>query len=395
MKLESRERDSLGPAILSAGFRPFFLLAALWGAVGIPLWLLAYTAGFIIPGGVPALFWHAHEMVFGFAAAAAAGFLLTAVANWTGRPAIRGAPLVALAALWAAGRAAMMLSGPIGAPVTAIADLSFLAALWVLLAREILSAGSWRNLPILCAVGALLAANLLFHLGELGVLSSPELGDRLGVAALLVMITLVGGRIIPAFTRNWLIKRNPAASPPAAEGVFDHAAAVVTAAAVLALAFAPDQRITAWLLVVAGEASALRLARWRGFAAFGEPLLFILHLGYAWLAAGLFLLGLDSITHFLPQADALHALTAGAIGIMILAVMTRVSLGHTGRPLAAGAGTCLAYGLVTLGAVLRVLSPAAGTETNLALAAAGTAWSAGFALFLGIYGPMLIRPRVP
>lgn len=389
----SRYRLHTGPAILSAGFRPFFLASSIWAAVAIPLWLAAYAGGFVVPSLLPPLVWHAHEMIFGFAAAAVAGFLLTAIPNWTGRLPLQGGPLAILVALWALGRLVVFVSGEIGAPAAAVADLSFPAAFLAVVAREIRAGRNWRNLPLLGVLLLLLIGNLLVHLDALGVAGTAALGNRIGVATLLLLISLVGGRIVPSFTRNWLAQKYPETTLPTPERPFDVAVLVVTGLALAAWVIAPDARMTAWVALLAGSAVALRLLRWRGWWTIREPLLFFLHVGYGWLALGLLLLGLDRFFGMLPRTAALHALTVGAIGTMTLAVMTRASLGHTGRPLTAGPGTRTIYGLVSLAAVLRVLSPLAGARMELALWLSGAAWSGAFGLFAVLYGSVLTRPR--
>jgi uncharacterized protein involved in response to NO len=307
-------------------------------------------------------------MVFGFGFAAVAGFLLTAIPNWTGRLPVRGVALAGLVSLWLAGRIAMLVPG------AALLDLAFPAALILVVARELLAGRNWRNLPMLAALVLLLAGNLLFHLGIYD-------GLRLGIATLLMLIALVGGRIVPSFTRNWLAKARLA--PPAPEGALDRVALVVTLLALAAwVGRAP---FSSWLLLAAGLALAARLSRWRGLSTVREPLLFILHLGYGWLALGLILLGLDP-----GSSAALHALTVGAIGTMTLAVMTRASLGHTGRALVADRLTLAIYVLVTLAALLRVASPFAGAQAVLVTSLAGVAWSAAFATFALHYGIFLI-----
>jgi len=379
--------------LLSAGFRPFFLGSAVWAAIGIPLWLAIYDGGNSLPSLLPPLIWHVHEMVFGFAAATVAGFLLTAIPNWTGRMPLQGWPLAILVLLWAAGRAGILLSAVIGAPTAAVADLAFPAAFLGVVAREIIAGRNWRNLPMLVALSLLLIGNLLVHLDAIGIADTAELGNRIGVATLLMLISLVGGRIIPSFTRNWLTKNRPEVSPPLPESRVDHAVLGVTALALVSWAVAPDAVVTAWGTIIAGSAISLRMSRWQGHKTVREPLLLILHVGYGWLAAGLLLFGLDEFLDLLPTTAALHALTVGAIGTMTLAVMTRASLGHTGRPLVAGSGTQAIYALVTLAALLRVLSPLAGAQMMIILWAAGTLWTAAFGSFAILYGRVLTQPR--
>ena len=355
--------------MFAAGFRVFFLLASVWAAIAVPVWLAAYVHGYALRAGVAPMAWHAHEMVFGFALAVVAGFLLTAIPNWTGRLPVRGTPLALLALLWLAGRVAMLV------PEAAFIDLAFTAALIAVVARELVAGRNWRNLPMLGALVLLFAGNVLFHLHV-------HLGIRLGLATLLMLIALVGGRIVPSFTRNWLAKFGRGARLPAPEGHLDRIALLVTLVALGTWVVAD----VTWPLAAAGVGLAARLARWSGLSTLREPLLFILHLGYAWLAAGLILLGLD-----LSSTAALHALTVGAVGTMTLAVMTRASLGHSGRALVADRATVAIYALVTLAALLRVLSPLAGAHAVLVTSLGGLAWSAAFATFALHYGRLLIQ----
>lgn len=389
-----RYRLQAGPVVLSAGFRPFFLLAASWAAIAIPLWLAFFSGAAELPSALAPSVWHVHEMVFGYGAATVAGFLLTAIPNWTGRMPLQGAPLAALALLWLLGRIGILASAGIGAAGAAVLDLAFPALFLAAVAREILAGRNWRNLPMLAALFLLLLGNLLVHLEATGIASTAALGNRLGIATLLMLIGFVGGRIIPSFTRNWLAKQAPAAPPPAAFDRIDRAALALTGIALAAWVLLPDSAAAAWLELAAGIAVAARLLRWRGAATLREPLVWVLHLGYGWLALGFLLLGLDRFALVLPQTAALHALTVGAIGTMTLAVMTRASLGHTGRPLTAGRGTTAIYLLVTLAAILRLIAPLGGAHYLLVLTLAGAAWSGSFGLFVLLYLGPLTQPRV-
>ncbi|MDE2184826.1 MAG: NnrS family protein [Alphaproteobacteria bacterium] len=388
-----RYRAYAGPALLSSGFRPFFLMAAAWAALAIPFWLAAYMTGIVLPSAFPPFIWHAHEMIYGFAAATVAGFLLTTIPNWTGRMPLQGWPLATLVALWVIGRIAVLLSTWIGTPWAAVADLSFPVTFLAVVAREILTGRNWRNLPMLGALALLLLGNLFVHLDAMGLADTAELGNRIGIGTLLTLIALVGGRIVPSFTRNWLAKNRPDITSPAPTGKLDLVALVVTGLGLAVWVFAPDAGVAHWAELAAGTAVSLRLSRWRGARTFREPLLLILHIGYGWLAAGLLLLGLNGFYSLLPPTTALHALTVGAVGTMTLAVMTRASLGHTGRTLSAGPGTKAIYVLVTLSAVLRLLVPLVGAETMLTLSLAGASWCAAFGLFVVLYGGPLARPR--
>ena len=272
-------------------------------------------------------------------------------------------------------------------------DLAFPTALVAVMGREILAGRNWRNLPILGALSALLAADAWVHLGVLGVVSYPQGGNRAGVAVLLLLISMMGGRLIPSFTRNWLARAHPAVRMPAPFGTVDRVALGAVALALLAWVVVPGAAASSWTALAAGLLLLGRLARWQGWRTWREPLLLVLHVGYAWLAGGFLLLGIAGLTGWLAPGDAVHALTVGAIGTMTLAVMTRATLGHTGRVLHAGPGTCTVYALVGLAALLRLAAPLAGDDSLLLLVLAGVAWSGAFGLFVVLYFGPLIRPR--
>jgi uncharacterized protein involved in response to NO len=380
-----RYRSHGGPALFSAGFRPFFLCAAAWAALAIPLWLLTFAGHIELPSLLAPTTWHVHEMVFGYAAATVAGFLLTAIPNWTGRLPLQGGPLIGLVLLWLIGRVAVLASARVGgAGMAAVADLAFPTVFVAVVAREIVVGRNWRNLPV---------GNVLVHAEALGWWASAAAGNRLGIATLLMLITLVGGRIVPSFTRNWLAKALPGAALPTPFDMFDRIVMALTALALAAWVLWPDGPVAAPAELAAGVALAARLARWRGGETWREPLVLVLHLGYGWLALGFILLGLSDFIASLPPTAALHALTAGAVGTMTLAVMTRASLGHTGHALIAGRGTVATYALVTLAALLRLLAPLGGSGYLVLLCLAGLAWSGAFGLFAVLYGPALMRPR--
>jgi uncharacterized protein involved in response to NO len=243
------------------------------------------------------------------------------------------------------------------------------------------------------ALSLLLAGNFLVHLAAVGLAPTGDLGNRIGLATLLMLISFVGGRQIPSFTRNWLAKERPEVASPAPFGRLDRAVLAVTAVALALWAVAPEASPTPWVELAAGLAIGIRLARWHGRASWREPLVWVLHLGYLWLALGLLLLGFNGLVPVLPPAAALHALTVGAVGTMTLAVMTRASLGHTGRGLSAGPGTTAIYVMVTIAAVLRLAAPLAGASYLLLLWFAGAAWSAAFGLFVLFYAGPLASPR--
>ena len=316
-----RYRKSTAPALFQEGFRPFFLGAALWAATSMILWLLMLSGGFAFPIAIDALAWHAHEMIYGFAMAAVAGFLLTAIPNWTGRFPLQGVPLFCLTMMWVFGRAAMAVSAIIGVEAASVIDLAFPLLFIGAVAREIVAGRNWRNAPALGALALLLLGNVFTHVEFLQIAETGALGNRVGLAVLISLIALVGGRIIPSFTRNRLAKQKCPRLPPAPD-VFDRLALGLAPVGLAAWAIDLVGEITGPLLLTAGLANVVRLVRWRGFAVCRDPLLFALHLGYAWLTLGLILLGLADLG-FVPDGAALHALGAGAIATMVLTVMSR------------------------------------------------------------------------
>jgi uncharacterized protein involved in response to NO len=374
------------PPILQYGFRPFFFLAALCAAGAVPLWLWAYSGGPQPPGPLGGFGWHAHEMIFGYLGAVLAGFILTAIPNWTGRLPLSGWPLAGLAGLWILGRLAVAF---VTAPWLALVfDLAFPAVLAFAVWREVLAGRNWKNAPIAAMVALFGVAAGIDHLSAIGH-APHQLGTRLALAVATVLIALVGGRIVPSFTRNWLVKQG-AIVLPAPFGRLDGAAIAATASAALAWVIAPHATATGVLLLAAGLLVGLRLSRWRGLATLSEPIVLVLHLGYAWLAASLVLLGLAALVPgVVPASMALHALTAGAVGTMTLAVMTRASLGHTGRAIEADPAIVAIYALVTLGAVLRVAAPFGGGWYLAILSVGGGLWSAAFLLFAIRFAPVL------
>lgn len=387
-----RRRAYRGPAVLQQGFRPFFLGAGAWSLIAMVLWLAVYLGYLALPSRFDPLAWHSHEMLFGFVGAAIAGFLLTAVPNWTGRLPVRGRPLALLFALWLAGRLAVGLSEVVGAAAAALIDVAFLAALDGVLLREILAGRNWRNLPVVLIVALLTGCNLLVHLEYLTTAETAAIGLRLALATVIMLIALIGGRIVPSFTRNWLNKRNEARLPRPF-GPLDRTVLASTLVAGLCWTAWPDWAGTGLLCLLAGLGNGWRLARWRGHRTLAEPLVWVLHLGYGWVAVGLGLLGLSIWFPDLPPSAPVHALTAGAMGTMTLAVMTRATLGHTGEALSAGTGTTAIYLLVTAAALLRVLSSILEAGGSLALAFGALCWAGAFGLFVVLYAPLLIARR--
>jgi uncharacterized protein involved in response to NO len=391
------ERASL-QALFSYGFRPFFLGAGLYAFFAMGLWLvwLSMQAPDWAMFANSPFAWHAHEMIFGFAAAAVAGFLLTAVPNWTGALPLSGSPLMLLFAAWLSGRIAMLAGGNLDPVFVAAADLAFLPLLGASAALQLFVKPAPRNFMLLTILGALVGANFAYHLSSNGIWPANELGSlRFALMLLVLMIAIIGGRVIPAFTHNWLHLNRVSARMPQHPPWLD-AAAIVSIAllTVLQLLHAPDwvQGSTA---LFAALANGVRLALWRGYQTWRAPIVFVLHVGYAWLVIGLFLSGAAAFGSGLPSVPAEHAFGAGAVATMIMAIMTRASLGHTGRAIVAPRGIGLAYGLLTLAAFLRVfgvqVAPALYAEV---LVIAAVAWMAAFALFVGVYMSILTTPRI-
>lgn len=388
-----RRRMAAAHPFLRGGFRPFFFAGAAWGLIALVLWLFALTGALTLPSAFDSLAWHRHEMLFGFVGAVIAGFLLTAIPNWTGRLPIAGYPLAALAGLWLAGRLAVLFSGSTGAFAAAVLDAGFFVLLAILAAREVLEANN-RNLPVVGLVLMFGAASGLDHAAAAGILPNPDAAWQLAVAVVVLLISLIGGRITPSFTRNWMAKQGISRGLPTQPGSFDMFVIAVTALALLMWVTAPPGLVTGAVLVIAAVLQAVRLARWGGFRALRDPLVGILHVGYAWIPAGLLLLGLSSAETGVPRSAAIHALTAGAMTTMILAVMTRATLGHTGRELKANGATVVIYVLVTIGAVLRVAAPLGYANYTLAMQFSALAWGGALLLFLIVYGPILWRLRL-
>jgi uncharacterized protein involved in response to NO len=388
-----RYRITSLPPLFSQGFRPFFLAAALWAPVSLCIWLAEFSGFVALPTNFVGSAWHAHEMIFGFATAAMAGYLMTAVPNWTGRMPLQGLPLAMLFGLWCAGRLATAVSAWIGAVAAAVLDLAFPTALILVICREIYVGRNWRNLPIIAAVSLLLLANAATHLGSIELWADGiGIGGRGGIAIFVGLISMVGGRVIPSFTRNRLAKsRLP--QRPAAFAAFDRVALLSVAVSLTAWVAAMPSTITGPLLMLAGILSAARLARWQGWLVFDDPSLWILHLGFGWLAIGLLLLGGSELWPQIPAVAGLHAMGAGAIGSSIVGVMGRTTLAQTGRRASFVPGTSLIHALVTIAATLRVLATLPSDVSWMLLEGSAAAWTLAFVAFVALYGRALMKPK--
>jgi uncharacterized protein involved in response to NO len=389
--MPTEEPNYQGPAFLSYGFRPFFLSAALFAGIAIPVWALILTGWTDSPFRYAPRDWHVHEMLFGFLPAVITGFLLTAMPNWTDRPPLKGTPLLVLVTLWLAGRLTIAMPWPTPF-VAAFIDAGYLAVLAAIVWREIVAGKAWDRAPIGIVISLYACANILFHLlAQSG--TETDLPERIAVALMMLLLTLIGGRVTPSFTSDYLAERGLPDQLPSFSR-FDGAAILLTAMAALSWTAQPQAMVTGWILIAAGLANVIRLSRWRGWTTWREPIVLILHVGYGWLAFSLLIIGGATLGFGLKPADAVHALTTGAVGAMTMAVMTRASLGHTGRPKQADRLTIMIYMLVNLGALLRVFGPTIGLPAQLMLSAAAAAWSGAYLLFAAVYGPYLIRPSL-
>ena len=383
-----------GPSFLSYGFRPFFLGAAVFGGLAILVWVVLFA------GGVQAEFlyfpreWHVHEMLFGFIPALIAGFLLTAMPNWTDRMPLRGTPLLVMFVLWLAGR--LLMAAPLaGASPGAIIDGAFLVLLAVYVWREIIAAGCWDRAPIGVLVSFYACANILFHLSALRAMPT-DFSERLALSVMTLLLTIIGGRLTPTFTREFLAGRNMTGLPEVFSPV-DAATIVLVLLAAIAWIAQPESVWAGIMLLVAGIASVVRLLRWGGWRTSEEPLVLILHVGYGWVGLFLMALGAAILGVGFSIENAVHLLTTGAMGTMTLAVMTRASLGHTGRVRHADRLTVMMYLLVTIGAMLRIFSPHAETPTALTytiLSLSALCWGGAYVLFALQYARYLVRPSL-
>ena len=378
--------------LFSYGFRPFFLAGSAWAAISILLWIPQYLGELTLPNVFAPRDLHVHEMLYGYLAAVIAGFLLTAIPNWTGRLPVAGFPLAALFAIWLAGRVAIFLSAALGAPLAALIDVAFLVALAMVALREILAGNNWRNLRILGVLVVLIAGNIAFHV-EAAMFGAANYGIRIGIASAIGLIMLIGGRIVPSFTHNFLLRqsadRGAPARLPRSFSRFDGVSILLGLIALIVWIVWPAWIISGALLLFAGAAHAVRLARWAGDRTLTDRLVLALHVGYSFVPLGFLLTGLAVLRPDLlsPSAGA-HAWTVGAIGMMPLAVMTRATLGHTGRPLVASRATEAIYALCLAAALARIA--AAFWYSDLLLHVAAFAWIGAFLGFVLVYGPMLV-----
>lgn len=385
-RIAIRQPDT--PAILRQGFRIFFLAAAAWAALAMAIFVAMLSGFDVISSSFGPVDWHVHEFLFGYTGAVLAGFLLTAVPNWTKRLPVSGSRLLILFLLWGAGRIAVAFSAGVNPVLVAAVDLAFPAYLVFVIAREVVAGRNYRNLRVLALVTLFAIANIAFHY-EAAVTGTTDYSRRGGIAVIVVLIMLIGGRIIPSFTRNWLVQRG-AHALPVPFGRYDGATIAVSAVALLIWTASPWSVAAASALALAGALNVVRLARWKGWQAYSEGLLIILHIAYAFIPAGMIAVAISVVApNVVPAAGALHLLTAGAIGMMTVAVMTRASLGHTGQTLRADAPILTIYAALALGVALRfayAVEPVSGF-----LVASASLWILAFTLFGIRFAYMAIR----
>lgn len=384
---------STAVTLFGYGFRPFFLAAGVIAVLLIPWWAAFLAWGVPLGTSWPPALWHGHEMLFGFIVAAMAGFLLTAVPSWTGGRGFAGWPLALLAGLWVLGRAVVATSAIWPLPLVAAIDLMFLPALtgFVLppLARE-----RNRNTPLLAVLAALWGTDVVFYWGLFHTdLMLARHALFVGIDIILVLVTVIGGRIVPAFTSSALRQRGIGSPLRAWRALTPLSVGIMVAVAVVDI-WKLESELAGWVALAAAVIQAVRLSEWRGLRTLSMPIVWVLHLAYLWLPVGLALKALAILGGFSFAAFYLHALTIGAVATMIVAVMTRASLGHTGRPLVVARPTACAYALLAAAALVRVFGPsliALPYAQVVELAAA--LWTAAFILYLWVYAPILTRPR--
>lgn len=388
-------RSWQGPALFSYGYRPFFLFASIWAVFSIIAWVMTFTGHETLAIAIDPFSWHAHSFLFGYLWAVIAGFLMTAVPNWTGRLPIVGWPLATLVAIWLIGRIAMTFSYYLPNGVTIVCDLLFPLAFTFAIGREIIMGKNWRNLKILILLVMLFCANCLFD-GEAfsQVYAADSYGARWALAIAVFLIAIIGGRIIPSFTRNWMVKQS-ITNLPAPHDKIDLAIMIFTAICLVSWVIFPDAIFTAIIGGICGLANLCRLIRWHGWLTKKEPLVWVLHLGFLFIPLGFIALTLSTfdILHG-GRAPVQHLWMAGGIGLMTIAVMTRASLGHAGRPLTVSWPVVLVYCSLFCSVVLRVIAGIADNDLTM-LNISGTLWILAFVGFVVLYWNILTKPRQP
>lgn len=379
-------------SLFQLGFRPFYSLAAIFAIVAAIIWLSAF-AGFSGTGVyLHSVNWHSHEMLFGFSVAVIAGFLLTAVRNWTGQPTPTGSALAALAGLWLLARV-LIITGP-GSLAAAI-DVLFLPALAVALAIPVLQSKNRRNYKVIAVLLALAICNGVFHLASQGILPAwlSRAAVFAGIDIIIILLAIVAGRVVPAFTKNAVQESNPRSERWVEVVVFLSMSLVIVTTLTSGI-WSLSPPLLAGLLLVVAAGHAMRLALWDPLRTFHKPLLWMMPVAYSWIAFA-FVLRALAVTHVVAPSAWIHAVTMGAISSFMVAMMMRSSLGHTGRDLVASRLDMAAFLFVQLAAIVRITgSIAAGDSYRYWIVASGLIWCLAFLLFSVRYLPMLARSRV-
>jgi uncharacterized protein involved in response to NO len=390
LQTEAKNIAPRGFVLFALGFRPFFLLATIFAVALMAQWVLTFVGNREFANYYGAIGWHSHEMIFGYAVAVIAGFLLTAVRNWTDIQTAAGFPLLGLTALWLVARLMPFFPGAFPPWLIAAVDIAFLPVLAIALSIPLIRSGQRRNLIFLPLLGAFVAADVLVHLELTGYAeSSARAGTFLGLNLIILLIVIMGGRVIPFFTERALsgviLKRRPA---------IEWLSAASATAFVIAELLLPNSMLAGGLAALAALSNGIRLIGWYTNRFWSVPLLWVLHTGYAWVVAGFGMKALAAIGVIWPQFT-VHAFSVGGIGVLTLGMMARVSLGHTGRPLTAATPVAIAFVLINLAAVLRGIVPIILPQWLPQLVALSSGlWVAAFALFFVIYFPILTRPRI-
>ena len=383
-----RFRAHQGLALFANSFRPFFLFGSIQAGLAILVWLPMFYGEITLTSAFAPRDWHVHEMLYGYLPAVITGFLFTAIPNWTGRLPIQGTPLKVLVIVWIAGRLCVTFSAETGWLAAMLVDAGFLALVALAAAREILAGRNWRNLNVVMLVLLLLAGNVAFHL-EAHFHGAADIGIRIGIAVVVLLISLIGGRIVPSFTRNWLARENPGRLP-VPFGRFDMIVVAIGALALASWIVIPESRLTGAALALAGLLHLARLGRWAADRTWRERLLLILHIGYAFVPAG-FLLTAASAFGLVAAGAGIHAWMVGAAGVMTLAVMSRATLGHTGQQLTASVTTQAIYAAIIVAALSRICADIEPVYSEPLLHVAAFAWAAAFFGFAISFGPLLVR----
>jgi uncharacterized protein involved in response to NO len=381
-----RFRAHKGWPLLANGFRPFFLFGSIYAGLAILVWLPVFHGELTLISAFAPRDWHVHEMLYGYLPAVITGFLFTAIPNWTGRLPIQGTPLLVLVIVWMLGRVCVTFSAETGWLVAMLVDASFLLLVAAAAAREILAGRNWRNLNVVMLVLLLLAGNIAFHL-EAHFNGAADTGIRIGIAVVVLLISLIGGRIIPSFTRNWLVRENPGRLP-VPFGRFDVIVVAIGALALSVWVLSPAGRLTGAALAIAGLLHLVRLGRWAGDRTWRERLVLILHIGYAFVPLG-FLLNAMSAFELVPAGAGVHAWMVGAAGTMTLAVMSRATLGHSGQQLTASVATQAIYAAIIVAALSRICAVIEPAHSEPLLHLAALAWAGAFFGFAVSFGPLL------